>query len=155
MIKPIAMVLAAMLAALSPVSLWPASAWAADSLHNKEESRPQAHRSQATPQSKPQVKPKAKTDKDKNCQWGHDVVVDVEYKHITMTQDDLKKVISGAESSINGYRVYANPRKLVLLIRSPEGFWYSAALMRIGSLDEGCLFYSVGTAIQLPEEPPL
>ena len=155
MLRRLAALLVAMLAALISVSVGPGSAWAADALHNKEESRPQAHRSQATPQSKPQVKPKAKSDKDKNCQWGHDVVVDVEYKHITMTQDDLKKVISGSESTINGYRVYANPRRLILLIRTPEGFWYSAALMRIGSLDEGCLFYYVGTAIQLPEEPPL
>jgi len=149
-------VLPAFLLGVALVALGPGSAGATDSLHNDDRG-PQAHRSQAAPQSKPQTKPKPKVkeDKDKNCRWGHDVVIDIEYKHITMSQDELKKVVSGLESKINGYTIYANPKQLVLYIRSPEAFWYSAGLMRIGSLDEGCLFYYVGTAIQLPEEPPL
>ncbi len=135
-------------------ALIPVSAGATDSLHNTDKG-PQSHRAQAAPQSKPQSKPKAKPDKDKNCQWGHDVVIEIEYKSITISQDELKKVVSGLESKTHGYTIYANPKLLVLLIRSPEGFWYSASLMRIGSLDEGCVFYYVGTAIQLPEKPPL
>lgn len=153
-IKPQTALLAALLALA--LALAPGSTYAADSLHNDDHG-PQAHRSQAAPQSKPPTKPKpkAKPDKDKNCKWGHDVVIDIEYKHITMSQDELKKVVSGLESKIAGYTIYANPKRLVLQIRSPEGFWYSASLMRIGSLDEGCVFYYVGSAIQLPEEPPL
>ena len=147
--------LPAVLGALLLALLVPAGAGAVDALHNTDNG-PQAHRAQAAPHSKPQPKPnKDKPDKDKNCGWGHDIDIDIEYKHITLSQDELKKVVSGLESKIGGFTIYSNARHLVLHIRSPEGFWYSASLMRIGSLNEGCLFYYVGTPIQLPEEPPL
>ncbi|MEI6558071.1 MAG: hypothetical protein WCO00_06660 [Rhodospirillaceae bacterium] len=140
------------LLALALAVLLPVSAAAVDPRHIGE-SRPQSQRATAAPQSKPKTKPKA--DENKNCQWGHDVVIEIEYKRFTVSQDELKKVISGLESTINGYTIFANPKRLVLYIRSPEGYWFSSSLMRIGSLDEGCLFYYVGTPIQLPDEPPL
>lgn len=125
----------------------------ADSLHNEETGAATRH---SRPDAKKPARPKPpKVDKEKNCQWGHDVDIDLDTGHIRVSQFELKRILSGAESQIHGYRLSADTERMVLYIQQPDGSWYVADLMRLGSLDEGCVFFYVDPATPLEGEPPL
>ncbi len=102
----------------------------------------------------PKPKPK-KPNKEKNCQWDEDIDVEIDNKHIKITQQSLKNVMRGGESRQNGYDIYADTEKLVLKIRIPDGSWYVANMTRLGDLNEGCVLFMVGEPHQVEGEPPL
>ncbi len=102
----------------------------------------------------PKPKPK-KPDKEKNCSWETDVEIELDTKHLKLSQLSLKNVMKGGETRQNGYDFYADTQKLVLKIRTPEGIWYIASMTRLGDLNEGCVFYMVSEPRQVNGEPPL
>jgi len=106
------------------------------------------------PKKPPKPKPK-KPNKEKNCQWDEEIDLEIDNKHLKLSQLSLKNVMRGGESSQNGYAVYADTDKLVLKIKAPDGNWYLANMTRLGDLDEGCVFYMVGEPRQVEGEPPL
>ena len=106
------------------------------------------------PKKPPKPKPK-KPNKDKNCQWDEDIDVEIDNKHLKLTQLSLKNVMRGGRSEQDGYNVYADTDKLVLKIRAPDGNWYVGTMTRLGDLDEGCVFYMVGELRQVDGRPPL
>jgi len=141
---------------LSPFS----PAEASDSLHNAEKPKPEAPEAAKPPEgeqaAKPKPKPKPKRlDKDKNCGWGHDITLDFDGKHLSLTQDTLKSVMRGQQSDTENYEIYANPDNLILKVKNPEGDWFVANMTRLGDPNEGCVFYMVGTPSQVTTEPPL
>ena len=106
------------------------------------------------PKKPPKPKPK-KPNKEKNCQWDEDIDVEIDNKHLKISQPSLKNVMRGGETQQNGYNIYADTDKLVLKIRAPDANWYVANMTRLGDLDEGCVFYMVGEMRQVEGEPPL
>ena len=111
---------------------------------------------EAKPEAKKPPKPKPKKpDKEKNCAWEQEVDLEIDSKHLKLTQLSLKNVMRGGETEQNGYNVYADTDKLVLKVRAPDGIWYVANMTRLGDLNEGCVFYMVGEPRQVEGEPPL
>jgi len=106
--------------------------------------------------TKPKPKPKPKKiDKDKNCSWGEDANLDIDGKPLVLTQDLIAKVMKGAESEQDGYKLFAKPDGFALSIKSPEGAWFVTSMSRLGDPNEGCVFYLLGEAKPLDAEPPL
>jgi len=102
----------------------------------------------------PKPKPK-KIDKDKNCGWEREIDLDLDGKHIAIPQASLKNVMKGAESVQDGYDIQADPERLMLRVKTPDGVWFIASMTRLGNPDEGCIFYFVGEPRQVETEPPL
>lgn len=142
---------------------------ASDALHNGE-SPPAARASDAPAKAegegakdaepgkpkpaKPKPKPK-RVDKDKNCQWDITVNLDVDGKHITVPQLSLKNVMRGLEADDDGYELYADPDRLLLRVKDPEGNWFIANMTRLGDPNEGCIYFLVGDLKAVTGEPPL
>ncbi len=107
-------------------------------------------------EAKKPAKPKPKKpDKEKNCSWENDLDIELDTKHLKLSQLSLKNVMKGGEARQDGYDVYADTQRLVLKIKTPEGVWYIATMTRLGSLNEGCVFYMVSEPRQVNGEPPL
>lgn len=148
MVRVVVMLAALLLA----VAGW-TPAGTADSLRN-EDAAPGASHAHGAPRKPAKPKP-PKLDKEKNCQWGHDIDIEVDLARLRISQFELRAIIGGAGNEINGYRLYADPQRMVLYIRSPDGGWFVSDLMRLGSPDEGCIFYYADAATPLEGEPPL
>ncbi|MEI6557514.1 MAG: hypothetical protein WCO00_03835 [Rhodospirillaceae bacterium] len=118
------------------------------------EAAPAGEKPPAEAKKPPKPKPK-KPDKEKNCAWEEDVDIEIDNKHLRLSQLSLKNVMRGGESEQNGYNVYADTDKLVLKLRAPDGNWYIANMTRLGDMNEGCVFYLVGEPKQVEGEPPL
>ena len=102
------------------------------------------------------AKPKPKRpDKEKNCGWDADIELEIDGKRLTIRQMMLKNVMLGEIQDDSGYGIYADPEKLILKVRNPEGTWYVADMTRLGDPNEGCIFYDVGEPHQVDQEPPL
>ena len=110
----------------------------------------------ASTETKKPAKPKpAKPDKEKNCQWARDDALEVGGTPITVSQVVLKAVLQGAPRTVDGHDLFADSARMILYIRTPEGFWYSGDMMRIGSVDEGCVSHYVSRIQPLKEDPHL
>ena len=145
----IALLLAGLLAAALPVRYAVASEHGGGAA--KAEAKPDAK-----PEAKKPPKPKPKKpDKDKNCGWEREIDLELDGKHITIAQASLKNVMKGAESVQDGYDIQADPERLQLRVKTPEGVWFIASMTRLGNMDEGCVFYFVGEPKQVNTEPPL
>jgi len=144
---------------------WSAPARATDALHNNDAAAAQVQpktetEAPKTPDAptpkpaKPKPKPK-RVDKDKNCQWDITITLDIDGKHITVPQLSLKNVMRGLEADDEGYELYADPDRLILKVKDPEGNWFSGNMTRLGDPNEGCIYFLVGDMKPVNGEPPL